>query len=95
MHAHFQVFVYLEKFRNLDLFHQGEYAIRFECAYDLCVRNFKGKLTDLVQSESSFGKDTCCSEACCIQTSPSVFFSTGWNVRFSCSSFDDILRLPR
>ena len=28
MFAHFQLFVHLDKFRNLDLFHQGEYAIR-------------------------------------------------------------------
>jgi hypothetical protein len=28
MYAHFQIFAYLDRFRNLDLFHQGEYSIR-------------------------------------------------------------------
>lgn len=28
MYAHFQLFVHLDRFRNLDLFHQGEYALR-------------------------------------------------------------------
>jgi hypothetical protein len=28
MYAHFQVLIHLDRFRNLDLFHQGEYAVR-------------------------------------------------------------------
>ena len=94
MHAHFQVFVYLDKFRNLDLFHQGEYAIRWENfrTQDIptcTLWNFKtSKLLNVAaQGEGSFGAYACSRSTRCLLSTLINGVKEWTNIR--CNSYSD------